>query len=159
MDSVAVQMWAGDGLFRSAEAGKGSTPIADVGGGWTWSRCRGGLYEPSPVVSDERSPRTQMRAYRGEPYQAALRIHSAATDAAACNCRWSDAAGGAWLPCDATSSACPVGPTLGALGRCNRLREDATGNAAIQRDEQRYVGRRTLVCTWEQQRLPHWKRR
>jgi hypothetical protein len=32
-----------------------------------------GGYEPSPVVSDERSPKTQMRAYRGEPYQAALR--------------------------------------------------------------------------------------
>ena len=59
MDSVAVQMWARDGLVRRAEVGKGSTrsscrcglgaglgPGAEVGG-----------YEPSPVVSDERSPK------------------------------------------------------------------------------------------------------
>ena len=75
MDSVAVQMWAGDGPFRRA----------DVGRGWTLSQCKGGQeidsvqlqmlvggglgpgaevggYEPSPVVSDERSPKTQMRA-------------------------------------------------------------------------------------------------
>jgi hypothetical protein len=32
MDSAAVQMWAGDGLVR----------MADVGWGWTLSRCRGG---------------------------------------------------------------------------------------------------------------------
>ena len=58
------------------------------------------------------------------------------------------------LRCDATSSACPVGPNLrvlwgysrGALGRCNRLRWDATGNAAIQHDEQRCGGRGTPVC-------------
>ena len=66
-------MWAGDGLFRSADVGGvggvgwvgwvgdsvqlqmwvagGAGPGADVGG-----------YEPSPVVSDERSPQAQMRA-------------------------------------------------------------------------------------------------
>ena len=47
-----MQMWVGGGLG----------PGADVGG-----------YEPSPVVSDERCPKAQMRANRGEPYQAALR--------------------------------------------------------------------------------------
>jgi hypothetical protein len=31
---------------------------------------------PSPVVSDERSPQTQMRACRSELYQAALRTHT-----------------------------------------------------------------------------------
>ena len=57
------------------------------------------------------------------------------------------------LRCDATRSGCPVGPTLrvlwgysrGAPGRCNRLRWDATGNAAIQHDEQRCGGRGTPV--------------
>jgi hypothetical protein len=52
------------------------------------------------------------------------------------------------LRCDATSSACQVGPTLGvlkdhsrgALGRCNRLRWDATGDAAIQQAVQRPGG-------------------
>ena len=71
------------------------------------------------------------------------------------------------LRCDATRSACPVGPTLrvlwgysrGAPGRCNGLRWDATGNAAIQHDEQRCSGRGTPVCAHAQQRLPHWKRR
>jgi hypothetical protein len=54
---------------------------ADAGGGWTLSRCSGGQgmggYEPSPVMSDERSPKTQMRAYyTGEPYEAQhTRVH------------------------------------------------------------------------------------
>jgi hypothetical protein len=51
IDSVPVLMWVGGGLG----------PGADVGGN-----------EPSPVVS-ERSPKTQMRAHRGEPFQAVLR--------------------------------------------------------------------------------------
>jgi hypothetical protein len=54
IDSVQLQMWVGGRL----------SPGADVG------RC-----EPSPVVSDERSPKMQMRAYRGEPYQAARTQH------------------------------------------------------------------------------------
>ncbi len=73
--AVVAQTSAGDGFGCGADVGKGSTqsrcrcgrgeglgPGAEVGG-----------YEPSPVVSDERSPKMQMRAYRGEPYQAALR--------------------------------------------------------------------------------------
>ncbi len=87
---VPVQMWAGGGVG----------PGADAGGN-----------ESSPVVSDERSPKTQLRAYRGEPYQAhtALRCahYCAATDAAACDCRWSDAAGSTSLP---------------AAVRCNQFR-------------------------------------
>ena len=64
MDSVAVQMRTGDGLFRGAEVGKGSTQ----------SRCRcGRRVDSAAVASDERSPKMHMRAYRGEPYQAALR--------------------------------------------------------------------------------------
>jgi len=73
--SLATQcMW----LQHSAcgLSGGGVGPGADVGG-----------YEPSPVVSDEHSPKTQMRAYEGEPCQsthcAALHTHCAATDAAA----------------------------------------------------------------------------
>ena len=38
MDSVAVQMWARDGLFRGAT--DRLSPVADVGGGSTKSRCR-----------------------------------------------------------------------------------------------------------------------
>jgi hypothetical protein len=126
IDLVPVQTWVGGGLVGDRLVRK-----AEVGGGRTLSRCRGGQgidsvqllkwvgvglgpgadvggYEPSPVVSDERSPKTQMRAYRGEPYQSALRCaHCAATDAAACNCRWIDAAGGA---------------SLQAALRCNQFR-------------------------------------
>jgi hypothetical protein len=65
MDSVAVQMWArawtlsqcscgwvggwvgggGGGSFALVQrwARDRLSPFADVGGGWTWSRCRGGL--------------------------------------------------------------------------------------------------------------------
>jgi hypothetical protein len=83
---VVAQMSAGDGFGCGA----------DVGRGWTFSQCKGGQgidsvqlqiwvggglgpgadvggYEPSPVVSDERSPKMHMRAYRGELCQAALR--------------------------------------------------------------------------------------
>ncbi len=120
-----------------------------------------GWYEPSPVVSDERSSEAQMRAYRGEPYQAhtALRTDCAATDDAACDCRWSDAAGrciaagcAAMQPVPLVRSGPPTlavlkGHSRGALGRCNRLRWDATGNnAAIQQDEQCCGGRRTPGC-------------
>ena len=72
------------------------------------------------MVSDERSPKTQMRAYRGEPYQAALRCAHTALQRMLLRAT----AGGAMqravhrcrLRCDATSSACQVGPTPGALG-------------------------------------------
>ena len=47
-ESVAVQMRAGDGLFRGAEVGKGSTQ----------SRCRCGRgVDSAAVASDERSPK------------------------------------------------------------------------------------------------------
>jgi hypothetical protein len=85
--------------------------------------------------------------------QVALRcngLRCAATDTAACNCRWSDAAGGALLQAALRCNQfrfCPVGEhSRRALGRCNRLRCDATGNAKIQRDEQRCGGRGTPVC-------------
>jgi hypothetical protein len=48
---------------------------------------------------------------------AALRTHCGATDAAACNCRWSDAAGGASLQAALRCNQCrlSVGSTLGVL--------------------------------------------
>jgi len=76
--SAAGSLTGGTRLQHSAcgWVGGGVGPGADVGG-----------YEPSPVVSDELSPKTQMRPYRGEPCQsthcAALHTHCAATDAAA----------------------------------------------------------------------------
>jgi hypothetical protein len=109
VELVPVQMWVGGGVG----------PGADVGG-----------YEPSPVVSDERCPKAQMRAKgRAVPSCAALHRHCAATDAAACNCRWSDAAGRCIAAgCAAMQPAplCPVGPTLGVL------KGVATGCAAMQ---------------------------
>jgi hypothetical protein len=73
MDLVPVQMWAGDGLFRSADVGVWGDVWVWWGGGdsvqlqmWVGGGVGAGadvgLYEPSPVVSDERSPQTQMRA-------------------------------------------------------------------------------------------------
>ena len=132
---VPVQMWVRGGVG----------PGANVG----W-------YEPSPVVSDERSPKTQMRACRTK-----LRCAAHTLRCNGCRCvqlpvkRCIGAVHCCRLRRDATSSACPVGPTLGvlkdhsrgALGRCNRLRCDATGNnAAMQQAMQWCGGRGTPVC-------------
>jgi hypothetical protein len=81
IDSVPGQRWARDRI----------SPVADVGGN-----------EPNPVVSDERSPKTQMRAYSGEPYQAALRCAHTALQ---------------WMPLRATAG----GAMQRAVHRC-RLR-------------------------------------
>ncbi len=88
IDSVPLQMWAGGGLG----------PGAEVGG-----------YEPSPVVSDERSAKMQMRPYRGEPYQAALRCAHTALQR---------------MPLRATAGGAMQrgGASLQAALRCNQLR-------------------------------------
>jgi hypothetical protein len=125
--AVVAQMWAGDGLGCGA----------DVGWGWTLLQwCKGGQgidsvqllmwvgggvcaevgsCEPSPVVSNEHNPKTQVRAYRGEtvPSCAALRTNCAAHTLRCngCRCvqlpveRCSGAVHCCRLRCDATSSA------------------------------------------------------
>ncbi len=114
MDSVAVQMWAGDGLFRGAKVGKGSTqsrcrcgmgsgvgPGADVGG-----------YEPSPAVSNGHNPKR--RCGRIGASRTKLRCAAHTLRCNGCCCvqlpaeRCSGAAHRCRLRCDATTSACPV---------------------------------------------------
>ncbi len=63
-------------------------------------------------------PKTQMRAYRGEPYQS---THCAGTDAAACSCRWSDAAGRCIAAGCAAMQPLPL-VRLGQLWGCSWVR-------------------------------------
>ena len=145
-------------------AGDGFGCGADVGKGWTLSQCRGGQgidsvqlqmwvegglgpvaevggYEPSPVVSDERSPRTQMRAYRGEPYQAALRCAYTPLQQMPLRATAGGAMRRAVHGCAAMQQVPLVrsGPLQGCSGAlqqvargCNRQCCDPTGRAALR---------------------------
>jgi hypothetical protein len=114
------------------------------------------------VVSDERSPKTQMRAYRGEPYQAALRCAHTALQRMPLRAPAGGAMqrGGASLQAALRCNQFRLSGCLGVLWgcsgalqqvalRCNRQCCDPTGRAAL------WWLRHAGVRACAQQRLPH----